>query len=344
MIKFDEKYFLQTLEELLNIDSTTSLYEEIQKYITTKLDSLNVEYEITNKGGVIASFGGKANPLCFTAHVDDIGLMVRHINDNGTLKVCMIGGLYPANCMEENVRIYTRNNKIYSGTICHNPSSIHVTEDEIRKTVPDYDKNVVIVLDNDVKNKDDVRKLGIDVGDIIALDTKFKYVNGYLKSRFLDDKASAAILFTALKYLKENNINIKRKIYFYFAMYEEIGHGTTYMPKDIKDMIALDIAPTGFNQTSDEKKVSIFAKDSRFPYHYGLTTELRNVAIDNNINFVMDIFTPHYGTDCDPSISAGYDIRHAAFGFGTSNTHAYERTHIDGIKETYKLLLAYLLK
>ena len=58
----------------------------------------------------------------------------------------------------------------------------------------------------------------------------------------------------------------------------------------------------------------------------------------------MDIFTPHYGTDCDPSVMAGYDIRYAAIGFGTANTHAYERTHIEGIKETYKLMLAYMLK
>lgn len=344
MKNFDEKYYLKTLEELLSIDSTTSQYEEIQKYITKKLEELGLSYELVHKGGVIVPLGEGTDPLCITAHVDDIGLMVRHINSDGTLKVCMIGGLYPANCMEENVRIYTRDNKVYTGTICHSPSSIHVTEDEIRKTLPDYEKNVVIVLDEDVKSKEDVLALGINVGDIIALDPKFKFVNGYLKARFLDDKAGAAILFAMLKNIKDNNLKLARKTYFYFAMYEEIGHGTTALPEDVKDMIAIDIAPTGPNQTSDEKKVSIFAKDSRFPYHWGFTTELVNLAKKENIDYAIDIFTPHYGTDCDTTVLAGYDIRYAAIGYGCSNTHAYERCHMDGIKACYDLAMAYLFK
>ena len=116
------------------------------------------------------------------------------------------------------------------------------------------------------------------------------------------------------------------------------------LPEDVTDMIAVDIAPTGPDQNSDERKVSIFAKDSRFPYHWGMTSELRRTAMDAGADFVMDIFTPHYGTDCDPCVVAGYDIRHAAIGPGTSNTHGYERTHIDGLRATYELLLAYLLR
>ena len=116
------------------------------------------------------------------------------------------------------------------------------------------------------------------------------------------------------------------------------------MPDGVKDILAVDIAPTGPEQTSDEKKVSIFAKDSRFPYHYEMTNELRALALERGIDYVMDVFTPHYGTDCDPALLAGYDIRHAAIGFGTANSHGYERTHIDGLRQTYDLLVAYLLK
>ena len=117
---------------------------------------------------------------------------------------------------------------------------------------------------------------------------------------------------------------------------------TTVLPADVKDMIAVDIAPTGPEQNSDERKVSIFAKDSRFPYHWGLTNELREAAIEAGADYVMDIFTPHYGTDCDGSILAGHDIRHAAIGPGTLNSHGYERTHIEGLKNTFDLLMAYL--
>ena len=314
------------------------------RLVAELLDELSIKYARTHKGGIIADVGGDGDPLVVTAHLDDIGLMVRHVNADGTLKVVPIGGLYPFYCVTENVRVYTRDGNVYSGTVCRTPNSIHVTEDELRKTLADCDKNVCIVLDEDVTSAEDVAKLGITTGDIVALEPRFEFVNGYIKSRFVDDKSAVAILFAVLKAFKESGAELGRKVYFYFAVYEEIGHGTTYLPAGVKDMLAVDIAPTGPEQTSDEKKVSIFAKDSRFPYHYGLTNELRDVAIKNNIDFVMDVFTPHYGTDCDPSVLAGYDIRHAAIGFGTANSHGYERTHVEGLRQTYNLLVAYLLK
>ncbi len=342
MIKFDESYCIDVFKKLVDIDSTTGQYEQIQSALCDMVDGLGFSYEVTHKGGVIVNLGGDGNALCVTAHLDDIGLMVRHINADGTLNVCAVGGLYPFYCVTENVRIYTRDGKVYTGTICRTPSSIHVTEEELRQTMPDYRKNVCIVLDEDVKNACDVRKLGIDTGDIIALDPRFTLANGYIKSRFVDDKACAAVLLTIMKAIVDNKIKLSRKVYFYFAMFEEIGHGTTYLNEDVRDIIAVDIAPTGPEQNSDERKVSIFAKDAKFPYHWGLTNELRIAAINNNVDYVMDIFTPHYATDADGSVLAGHDVRHAAIGPGTANSHGYERTHIDGLKNTYELLMAYM--
>ncbi|MBO4792594.1 MAG: peptidase M42, partial [Clostridia bacterium] len=118
--------------------------------------------------------------------------------------------------------------------------------------------------------------------------------------------------------------------------------GTTLLPVGVGDILALDIAPVGPDQNSDERKVSVFAKDSRMPYHRGMFRELADTAEKNGIDFVTDIFTPHYGTDGDGSVFAGYDIRHGAIGPGTANSHGYERTHIDGLRATYELLAAYL--
>ena len=339
---FDEKYLIETFYRLVEVDSTTGKCDNIEKLVAKMIKELGYKPQLTHKGGVLVDLGGEGNPLVVTAHLDDIGLMVRHINNDGTLKVCPIGGLYPVYCTGENVRIYTRDEKIYTGTICRTPNSVHVTEDEIRKELGDFTKNIAVVLDEDVKTKEDTLKLGIETGDIVALYPRTEYINGYLKSRFVDDKAAVAILFNALKALKDKKLN--RKVYFYFAEYEEIGHGTSWLPEGVKDILAIDIAPTGDEQTSDEKKVSIFAKDSRMPYHYEMTNELRETALENKIDYVMDIFTPHYGTDCDTSVYAGHDVRFAAIGFGTANSHGYERTHIKGLEETYNLLVKYLLK
>lgn len=342
MYNFDEKYCIDTFAKFLSVDSTTGQYEEVQAVLCSMLDELGYPYHVTHKGGVIADLGGEGNALVVTAHLDDIGLMVRHVNADGTLNVCPVGGLYPFYCMGDNVRIHTRDGKVFTGTVCRTPNSIHVTEEELRVEAPDYRKNVCVVIDEDVKSAADTKALGIDTGDIIALEPRLTVSNGYIKSHFVDDKACAAVLMNIMKELKETGKQLSRKVYFYFAVYEELGHGTTWLPEGVADMLAVDIAPTGPQQNSDERKVSIFAKDSRFPYHWGMTNELRAAAIENGIDYVMDIFTPHYGTDCDPAVSAGYDIRHAAIGPGTANSHGYERTHIDGLRCTYELLMAYL--
>ena len=344
MSGFDKEYCIGTFQKLLSVDSTTGQYRKIQDLLCSMLDEMGYPYQVTRKGGVIADLGGEGNALAVTVHLDDIGLMVRHINADGTLNVCPVGGLYPFYCVTENVRIYTRDDQIYTGTICRTPNSIHVTEEELRDHLPDFRKDVCVVLDEDVSCAEDVRKLGIDTGDMIALEPRFTLAGDYLKSRFVDDKACAAVLLTFMKSLKEEGLSLNRRVYAYFAMYEEIGHGTSWLPEGVADMLAIDIAPTGPDQNSDERKVSIFAKDSRFPYHWEMTNELREAAIRGNVDYVMDIFTPHYGTDCDVSITAGYDIRHAAIGPGTANSHGYERTHIDGLKNTFDLLAAYLVK
>ena len=342
MKAFDSSCCVELFEKLLEVDSTTGQYEEIQALLCRILDEMGYPYHVTRKGGVMADLGGEGDPIAVTAHLDDIGLMVRHINADGTLNVCPVGGLYPFYCVTENVRIHTRDHQIFTGTICRSPNSIHVTEEELREVAPDFRKNVCVVLDEDVSSAAETAALGIATGDMIALEPRFTRSGGYLKSRFVDDKACAAVLLTFMRTLREEGLQPCRKVYAYFAMYEEIGHGTSWLPADVVDVLAIDIAPTGPDQNSDEHRVSIFAKDSRFPYHWGMTNELRKAAIRSHVDYVMDIFTPHYGTDCDVSITAGYDIRHAAIGPGTANSHGYERTHIEGLKNTFDLLAAYL--
>jgi len=344
MNQFDEQYTIDTFQKLLAIDSTTGQFREIQNWVISEIERLGFPYTVTHKGGVLADLGGEGNALAIAAHLDDIGLMVRHVNADGTLNVCPVGGLYPVYSVGENVRIYTGEGKVFTGCVCRTPNSVHVTEEEIRTTIGDFRKNVCVVLDMPVHSAAETKALGIETGDMIALEPRFTMSNGYIKSRFVDDKACVSVLLNVMKTLKEQNITPARKVYAYFSCYEEIGHGTTWLPADVKDILSIDIAPTGPEQNSEEHRVTIFVKDSRYPYHVEMTRELRETAKAAGIDYVMDVFTPHYGTDGDTSVAAGYDIRHAAIGPGTANSHGYERTHIDGLKNTYALTLAYITK
>ena len=339
---FDADFCVKMFRELLSVDSTTGQYEQVQTVLRARLDKMGIPCSVTHKGGVIADLGGEGDALAVTAHLDDIGLMVRHVNADGTLNVCPVGGLHAGYAVGENVRVYSFEGRVFTGAVCRSPSSVHVTEEELRSVLPDYRSNVCVVLDEDVKTAEDTRALGVDTGCVIALEPRFTMSNGYLKSRFIDDKACAAALLTVMKTVKENAMPLRRKVYAYFAVYEEIGHGTVWLPGDVRDVLAVDIAPTGPDQNSDERKVSVFFKDSRFPYHQGMALELLRAGKAAGADVVSDIFTPHYGTDADASVLAGYDIRHGAIGPGTSNSHGYERTHIKGLENTYKLLLEYI--
>ena len=344
MSGFNEERFLDTFRQLLAIDSTTGQYQAVEAWTAEEIRRIGFKPVCTHKGGVLADLGGEGDALVVTAHLDVIGLMVRHINADGTLNVCPVGGLYPFYCVTENVRITTGDGGVFTGTVCRTPNSIHVTEDELKGEAGDFRKNVCVVLDKPVKSAEDTRKLGIETGDYIALEPRFTVSGGYIKSRFIDDKACGAVLLEAMRAVRENELKPQRKVYAYFACYEEIGHGTAWLPEDVRDILALDIAPTGPEQNSEEHKVSIFAKDSRFPYHSGMAAELRETAKKAGVDYVMDVFTPHYGSDGDGSVLAGYDIRHGCIGPGTANSHGYERTHLDGLRNTYNLLTAYLAR
>ena len=66
--------------------------------------------------------------------------------------------------------------------------------------------------------------------------------SGYIKSRFIDDKLSSAILLGLAKYVKEEKIQLKRKLTILFTVYEEVGFGGNFVPEDVEDMISVDMA------------------------------------------------------------------------------------------------------
>ena len=340
--ELNEKRYFEELEKELAIDSVTGQYHELQNYLIGEIEALGFKTSTLRKGGLIVDAGGEGNPLLVTAHGDTLGLMIRHINDDGTLKVCKVGGIYAFHTERENVRVHARNGKIYTGAVQRKNSSVHVTPDDLNKEVADFEKNSFVVLDEDVHSAADVRALGIEVGDYVAVEPRFTVSNGYIKSHFIDDKALVAMLMELLKDIRDGKLTLSRKVYIYISFYEEIGHGGSMIPADVADFLAVDIACIGPEQTSDERKVSIFCKDSRFPYNLDMTHELEDAAKASGADYVLDIFTPSYGTDADPALVAGFDIRHGAIGPGVRASHGYERTHIDAIKSTYSLLAEYV--
>lgn len=335
-------YCLSVLQKLLEIDSPSGFTDKASDFLIQELTALGYAPEKTRKGGVVCCVGGEGNGLMLMAHVDTLGGIVSSIKGNGRLQISAIGGLRAENCEAENCRIYTRFGGTYSGTLQLCNASVHVNS-KYGDTPRSFD-TTEIVIDEAVTSAAETRTLGIEIGDFVCFDPRFVVTDtGYIKSRFLDDKLSAAMLLAYAKELKDSNRTSSRKVYLHFTVYEEVGHGASAsVPNDVTEIISVDMGCVGDGLTCTEREVSICAKDSGGPYDYSVTTALVTAAKEAGVKYAVDVY-PRYGSDVEASLRAGYDVRHGLIGAGVYASHGYERSHIEGVENTLKLLEAYTL-
>lgn len=339
------EYMLDQLKRLLAIDSPTSFVEPIQSYLVNEIKALGFTPNLLRKGGVSVDLGGQGNGLVVTAHADEIGLIVRSINSDGSIRVASIGGLHAFMCDQANVRVHTRSGKEMTGTLRRKNSSLHLMTSEERNATASFDTNLFLFLDEEIHNAKDVEALGVQCGDIVSPDPQTVFTeSGYIKSRFLDDKTSVAVLFTLMKYIKDQNLSLPRHVTIYLSLYEEIGHGgSSGLPADTEEVLAVDIGCCGPGQNSDEKKVSIGLMDTAFTYHRDVIDGLIEAAKRANVQYALDMFLPFYGSDANAALRSGFDVRHGLLGPGVLTTHGYERTHCQSLVETFDLLKSYIL-
>ncbi|WP_414840786.1 M42 family metallopeptidase [Enterococcus saccharolyticus] len=341
---FNKEETLSFLVELLAINSPTGYTKQAIDFVQTTVEAFGYETIRTPKGNLMVQVAGQDTTQTrgLSAHVDTLGLMVRSINSDGTLALTKLGGPLTPTLDGEYCDIITREDTVYTGTILSNTPSIHVFPDASTKA-RDID-NLVVKLDERVTNKEDVQALGIQNGDIVAYDPKVVVTDsGFVKSRFLDDKASVAILVSLLKTLKQEHIVPATNLTFIFSTYEEVGHGAAWIPADITELLAVDMGCIGLDLECTEYDVSICAKDSSGPYDYEMTTRLVQYAKENDLNYAVDIY-PMYGSDASAALGGGANIRAALIGPGVASSHGMERTHVDAIENTFKLLVAYIKK
>lgn len=336
-------FILQKAKEVLAINSPTGYTAEAAKFIMKEFEALGVKATQTVKGGVILDFGGEDNQngILLEAHMDTLGGMVCEITSSGRLKVTPLGGMEPNNAEAENVTVITKFNGEYEGTCQLANASVHVNG-EYRETKRKWE-TMEIVLDEKVKNAEDVKKLGISIGDIICFDPRTRITKqGYIKSRFLDDKLSVAILLGYAKYLKDENKTPARRTYGHITVFEEVGHGgAASVPEGVTEAISVDMGCVGNGLDCDETMVSICAKDSGGPYSYDVVKGLIEAAKKAGASYAVDVY-PHYGSDVEATLSAGHDLKHGLIGAGVYASHGYERSHRDGAENTLKLIAEYI--
>lgn len=328
---------------LLAIDSPSGFTAKAAAWVQEAFQALGFDARITNKGGVLIDLGGldDQDGLFLEAHTDTLGGMICQIKSTGRLQLTKIGGMRAENGEAENVKVYTRDGKTYEGTLQLCNASVHVNGN-YKQTQRDFD-TTEIVLDEDVRSAQDVRALGIEVGDYVCFEPRTRRTaSGYLKSRFLDDKLSVGVLLGFAKYLSDNRISLPRRTYIHVTVYEEVGHGgAASVPEGVTEAISVDMGCVGDGLSCTERQVSICAKDSAGPYSYEVVGKLIAAAKRTEADYAVDVY-PHYSSDVDVTLGAGFDLRHGLIGPGVYASHGYERSHIDGVYNTLKVLCGYL--
>lgn len=334
---------MELIKQLVEIPSPSGNTQEIIRFVEDELGGLGLEMKRNHKGALLVTIQGEdqSRHRMLTAHVDALGAMVKEVKGNGRLRLSMIGG-FRWNAVEgENCKIETSSGKIYTGTILMHQTSVHVYKDagEAKRD----EVNIEVRIDEKVRNDEEVRALGIEVGDFVSFDPRAEITDsGFIKSRHLDDKASVAMLMKLIRHIRSEGITLPYTTHFLISNNEEIGYGgNSNIPAETVEYLAVDMGAIGDGQSTDEYTVSICAKDSSGPYHYGLRKHLVRLAEENGLEYKVDIY-PYYGSDASAAIRAGFDIVHGLIGAGIDSSHAYERTHESSILHTETLLWHYV--
>jgi putative aminopeptidase FrvX len=338
----NKEYVLEKLQALLETDSPSGYTINVMELIKSWSEELAFEFEYNKKGGGIISIPGenKDYTIGLSAHVDTLGAMVRSVTKKGDLRFTSIGGNLLPTLDGEYCRIITRKGKIYTGTILSNSPAAHVFDDA--KSKERIEKNMEIRLDEKVKTKEDVYELGIGAGDFVAVDTKTIITDkGFIKSRYIDDKGGTSCILGLMEIISREMITPLCNLKIVISNFEEVGHGAAYIPKEIDELLAVDMGCIGNDLTCTEHDVSICVKDSSGPYDFNMTNKLIGLAEKNDIGHAVDIY-PYYGSDVSAALRSGNNIRGALIGPGVHASHGMERTHWEGLENTIKLLFEYI--
>lgn len=344
-MRIDITRTIDFLVGLLNISSPTGDTAGAVEYVRQRFAPLPLELQLTTKGALLATWEGESAsaPRALTAHVDTLGAMVKEIKENGRLQLVALGGLQWNSVEGEGLTVTTADGRRYRGSLLPNGASAHALRPENRDAHRD-DASMEVRIDAQTSSRGETEALGIRVGDFVAFDPRVEVSDsGYIRSRFLDDKVSVACIYAALCALADAGLRPAQRTSVLISTYEEVGHGAASgFPPDLAELVAVDMAVVAPGHQSHEQAVTVCAKDAGGPYDLGLRRRLEALAAAEQLRWCTDVYL-YYRSDGEAYWFAGGDVRVGLIGPGVDASHHYERTHLDGIENTARLIAAYLL-
>src|ERR1700757_4475843 len=345
MAEADRAWMIDTLLALLQTPSPAGRTDAVMQLIGDIFDHFGVPFTLSPRGALIAQLPGesKASDRALVVHADTIGCMVRDLKDNGRLELIPVGTFSARFATGARVRIFTDDpDDFLTGTVLPLKASGHAFGDDIDTQPTDW-KHVEVRVDRNVCTREDLVRLGLNVGDFVALIASPELTaDGFIVSRHLDGKAGVAIALMLAKDVAQKKVVLPHRTMIMVTITEEVGHGASHgLPADVAELISVDNAVCAPGQHSIENGVTIPMADLHGPFDYHLTRKLCRLAREQGIKFARDVFR-YYRSDAAAAIEAGAGTRAALVGFGLDGSHGWERTHMDSLEATYNLLHAWL--
>ncbi|MCA1298528.1 osmoprotectant NAGGN system M42 family peptidase [Stappia indica] len=343
-LTIDTDYLSETLQALLNIPSPTGYTDTVVRFVSVELERLGLKVELTRRGAIRAIRKGArdSGARAIVSHLDTLGAQVKFLKDNGRLSLVPIGHWSARFAEGARTTIFTGSGA-YRGTILPLKSSGHTFNDEI-DTLPVGWDHVEMRVDALAYSRDDLDRLGIEVGDIVSIDPQSEFLdNGFIISRHLDNKAGVAVTLAALKALNEAGAETPVDIHWLFTIAEEVGVGaSSILMPEVASMLTVDNGTTAPGQNSSEFGVTFSMADQTGPFDYHLTKKLVELCQENDIRYQKDVFR-YYRSDSASALEAGADVRTALITFGVDSSHGYERIHMHALRSLAELITCYVV-
>jgi len=350
MLKSDLEYLVGRLLDLLSTPSPTGHTEAAMKLLERELAALGLEWRRTRKGALCWTLPGKTEgkQVCFAAHMDTLGAMVKAIKPSGRLKLERIGGYDWTTLEGEYAQVHRSGGEPLGATVVNVRQSVHVHGGQPETVKRDRD-NLELRLDALTSSASDTAALGVRIGDYVSWDSRATFIStggqeGFVKGRHLDNKAAVAVCLALSKAVLDGKLVLEHTAHFFISNFEEVGHGASSgLPENLDELIVVDMAAIGEGQNSSEHYASLCHMDSSGPYSRDLSLKLRAVAQKQGLELRDDLY-PWYSSDGKTAWLSGQDLPIALIGPGVDASHAYERTHTDALEGTFALMLGYLLE
>lgn len=334
---------------LSNLPGVPGQEDAVREYVQRELHGLADEVRVDALGNVIAFRAGKGKGkrerVMLSAHMDEIGFLVRFIDDNGFLRVQQLGGFDPRNLFARNVTVHTRGGPL-PGIMQPGVKPVHIAGEDERKKIPQIAE---FFIDLGLSGEEARRR--VRLGDMITLDQTARQVGQLVTGKAMDDRACVFLLLELLRHLKGKTP--RHDLYAVFSVQEEVGlRGAITAAYGVEPTIgigldvtlAVDVVggkPEGaVTRLGDGIGIKVF--DSSMISTRWLVDEFHDLAEQKKIKFQLEVL-PLGGTDGGAIQRSRSGVPSLTLSIPTRYIHTIvESVHQDDIQAGLDLLKAYL--